>query len=159
MPTKKKKTKRKQKQIVRNCWNLSNYLMEHATEHLQAYHKYITDPKKVSGCPTYFYDKYGEDEGFKKWHEAVSDMIYYTSNYDLYIEGRPSDEKKLSQWHNDNSDWNKLWKKVEGKDLYSFEPDNTNWPNWLNGVDAIHDKERFLRGRKYFIRYFDSLWI
>ncbi len=139
MTTKKKIKKREAKKILDNCWDLDCHLMEYITKHL------VVIEKHICGSPNI--------EVFKtdaEWKSAISDMVYFTSNYNTYCSGKPVDQKAVDAFVKDGAKINQL---EDGSIDFS------NVPKFVYKLDAIEDKKRYLRGRKYLLKYFSNLWL
>lgn len=154
MTTKKKHNKRLRKKMNENCWSLDQHLMDYTTKHLQHFLKSIRK-SKCAGYPAEFFEM-NEKEAVAKWESIIEDMIYFTSSYELYCNGRPENESQWKLWCDDNKH---PFVKMENDkmDMYEFKTNDRHLPKWLYKLDAV-DKERYLRGRKMFMKWFSNLW-
>lgn len=120
-----------------SVWNYDSRLVDDARirlEHLL---------KIIGGCPMDIYKKCGENDidSSSMWKSYIDDMIYF-----LKYAGMDG----MSDWCKDNKIPNMRY---PGEGLYK------KYPNAKTDLQIlIKEDKRIARGRKYFFKYFYSLW-
>ena len=135
MPSKKQYKRREKKKIISNLWDLDYHLMEYIRVHIEHLRKRAYS--------------YPNGLNMDLWKSMLSDIEYFCSCYGLYVSG---------EMETSTPEVDILISTTDGKGLVRNPAFKGHHYIGIDAIKKFADYERYVRGRKYLLKHFSSLY-